>query len=470
MHFSLRRAAGAGAIWLLTGAALPSVAWAAEPAPGEGKVVVLATAVLTKLETDAAGGSVDAQLELALAYDDGTAGKRDQAKAALWYRRAADQNVGVAHLRLGMLHEAGAGVTQSYPEARVHYERAVTLGVAEANLRLGIIYLEGWGVARNPAMAVAFVEKAAEAGYQPAQRVLSDMYVGGIGVKRDPAKALTWAERAARDRNPDSELQMGKLAWASRGIKQDVQLAREWFQLSASQEYSSGMLAMAGTFLRAGRTPEEAALGVRWLELAVDSGNTAAAFYLAAHRTMTAGAALDAATELRVRELLEQATRGGESTADEVLELAKDGMTWREAFGYVLNTAYENRYVQRNQRAHLGGDQSGVAQRQPVVTKIVRPIYPQALRLTRQTGEVVVDFLVDSTGRVRNPFVVRSTHPAFSDRALVAVRQWIFLPGVRNGSAVTTHMQVPIQFVFSEVEEGGRKPKAVTPVVDPAVK
>lgn len=468
MHFSLRRVAGA--IWWVISIAPVAVALEAESELAEGRAVMRTTAALTKLEQDAAGGSVDAQLELALAYDDGTAGDRDPAKAAQWYRRAAEQEVGVAHLRLGMLLEAGAGVVQSYPEARLHYERAVVLGVAEANLRLGIMYLEGWGVARDPATAVVCVEKAAEAGYQPAQRVLSDMYMGGIGVKRDPAKALAWAERVARAKNPDGEMRLGFLALDRRGIKQDIQLAREWFQLSASQEYSSGMLAMAATFLRPGRTPEEAAMGVRWLELAVENGNTAAAFYLAAHRTMTAGAALDAATESRVRGLLEQATRGGESTADEVLELAKGGMRWREAFGYVLNTAYEDRYVQRSQRAHLEEGASGAAQRQPVILKLVRPIYPQALRLTGQTGEVLVDFLVDSSGRVRNPFVVRSTHAAFSDRALVAVRQWIFLPGVRNGSAVTTHMQVPIQFVFSEVEESGRKSRTVTPVVDPTGK
>lgn len=102
---------------------------------GAGPAAAL-PAALAKREAAALAGSVDAQLELALAFDDGTAGKRDEAKAAHWYQRAADQNVGVAHLRLGMLREAGAGLTQSYAEARTHYERAVALGIAEVGSAL----------------------------------------------------------------------------------------------------------------------------------------------------------------------------------------------------------------------------------------------------------------------------------------------------------------------------------------------
>jgi TonB family protein len=462
MHAAPRRAAKAFLLWAVTTVGLtPGVA-------GAGPAPVLPEA-LAKLEAAALAGSVDAQLELALAFDDGTAGKRDGAKAAHWYQRAADQNVGVAHLRLGMLREAGAGLTQSYAEARAHYERAVALGIAEANLRLGILYLEGWGTERSPTTAVALIQKAAEAGYRPAQCVLSDMYIGGVGVKRDPAKAVAWAERVAREKDPEGEVRLGALALGRQGLKQDVQLAREWFQLSAAQEYSSGMLAMAATFLRPNRTPADTALGVRWLELAVESGNSAAAFYLAAQLALTAAGTPAADTAARVRRLLEQAATAGESAADEVLEWANDGKTLPEAFRHVMTVSPEERYVERyGAKRRLPAEPKAV-NRQPMIAKIVRPVFPRALRLTRTSGQVVVDFIVDTTGRVRNPVAVRSTHEAFSGHAVLAVRQWVFEPGLRNGQLVNTHMQVPVLFQFSEVEDAGPRKSSRVPAVGPTV-
>ncbi|MCX6954756.1 MAG: TonB family protein [Verrucomicrobia bacterium] len=450
---------------LLIWNALVTCAADAPVSPTAAVHVVLPPDELARLQREATAGSVDAQLELALAYDAGTAGKRDQVEAAQWYERAAAQNVGVAHLRLGMLQEAGTGLQQDYVAARVHYEKAVAAGVPEANLRLGILYLEGWGAARDPALAVATIEKAAEAGYRPAQSVLSDMYAGGVGVKRDPVKAVAWAERMARQKDPEGEIRLGVLALGVQGLKEDRQLAREWFQLSAQQEYSDGMLAMAATFLRPDRTPEDAKLGVRWLELAVDNGNSAAAFYLGAQLAFAAGNPPDQATEVRIRELLEQSARAGESSADEVLELAKDGSTWQEAFRHVLTVPYERRYVQRAQTSGVPLATGRAGDSMPVVVKIVRPIYPRALRLTHTTGEVLVDFVVDVTGRVRNPFVVRSAHEAFSDHALVAVRQWVFVPGIKDGHLAAYHMQVPVVFEFSEVNDARAKRSKRTPAV-----
>lgn len=441
------------------------------PAAGVVKLAsVLTPAALAKLESEALGGFIDSQLELALAFDDGTAGKKDPVIAAKWYQRAADQHVGVAHLRLGMLSEAGGNFPQSYTKAREHYERAVALGVPEANLRLGILYLEGWGVARNPETAVALIEKAADANYRPAQNVLSEMYIGGIGVKRDSAKAVMWAERAAKTNDPESETRLGAIALGRKGLPQDIQLAREWFQLSASQEYSSGMLAMAATFLRPNRTEADAAFGMRWLELATDNGNAAAAFYLGAQLTLTAGSTLAPETEARVRQLLRQSAASGESAAGEVLELANDGKTLQEGFRHVLTVPLEDRYVQRYGTKRVPADPAKPGNLTPAIAKIVRPVFPRALRLTRTKGEVLVDFVVDPTGRVRNAVVVRGTHEAFSAPALAAVRQWIFLPGVKNGQLVYVHMQVPVHFYFSEVEEAGKPKAAHTPTVSPSAK
>jgi protein TonB len=84
----------------------------------------------------------------------------------------------------------------------------------------------------------------------------------------------------------------------------------------------------------------------------------------------------------------------------------------------------------------------------PIVRYQARPEYPYSLRQQGITGEVLVDFIVDSSGDVRNAAAVRSDNREFDDAACKAVSKWKFKPGRKNGHAVLTHMQVPIVFTL----------------------
>ncbi len=84
-----------------------------------------------------------------------------------------------------------------------------------------------------------------------------------------------------------------------------------------------------------------------------------------------------------------------------------------------------------------------------------RPDYPMLMRASGQRGEVIVDFVVDIEGRVRNAFVARSSNPSFDDAAIEAVLKWRFEPGKVGDRPVPTHMQVPIIFELDEVLNGG---------------
>jgi len=74
------------------------------------------------------------------------------------------------------------------------------------------------------------------------------------------------------------------------------------------------------------------------------------------------------------------------------------------------------------------------------------PQYPIELRKQKVEGSVQVVFYVDKEGRVSNPQVERSSHPAFERPALEAVRQWRFEAGTRHGQKVAFKMRVPITF------------------------
>jgi len=86
----------------------------------------------------------------------------------------------------------------------------------------------------------------------------------------------------------------------------------------------------------------------------------------------------------------------------------------------------------------------------PVATYQAKPVYPFEMRRAGIPGEVTVGFIVDTTGIVREAYVVKSTQRDFEAAAVQAVAKWRFRAGKRGGKSVNTRMQVPIVFNLSE--------------------
>ncbi len=78
------------------------------------------------------------------------------------------------------------------------------------------------------------------------------------------------------------------------------------------------------------------------------------------------------------------------------------------------------------------------------------PAYPFSLKANGVSGEVLVEFVVDESGRVLNPRVVRSTHTAFEGPTLSAVARWRFEPGTRRSKPVRFKMVVPVKFSLND--------------------
>jgi TonB family protein len=91
----------------------------------------------------------------------------------------------------------------------------------------------------------------------------------------------------------------------------------------------------------------------------------------------------------------------------------------------------------------------------PKVVFRVPPVYPIGLRQAGMRGEVMVEFVVDTEGRVKNPIVVRTLHPAFNEAALAAIQRWRFEPGRVAGRPVNTLMQQGISFTVGGAPDGG---------------
>lgn len=76
----------------------------------------------------------------------------------------------------------------------------------------------------------------------------------------------------------------------------------------------------------------------------------------------------------------------------------------------------------------------------------VSPTYPYEARINGRSGEVMVEFVVDETGRVLDPHVLRSSDTIFEAPTLRAVSKWRFEPGRKGGRIVRFRMTVPVGF------------------------
>ncbi len=82
----------------------------------------------------------------------------------------------------------------------------------------------------------------------------------------------------------------------------------------------------------------------------------------------------------------------------------------------------------------------------PRVIKQAHPVYPYQERANGFNGEVTVDFVVTSAGKVEDAQVHETNNINFNEPALEAVRKWKFEPGFVGDRAVNTRMRVPMIF------------------------
>ncbi len=72
--------------------------------------------------------------------------------------------------------------------------------------------------------------------------------------------------------------------------------------------------------------------------------------------------------------------------------------------------------------------------------------YPEIAKRAGVEGRVIVQFVVDESGSVRDPVVVRGIGAGCDEEALKAVRQAKFKPGKQRGKAVKVQMTLPVTF------------------------
>jgi protein TonB len=91
------------------------------------------------------------------------------------------------------------------------------------------------------------------------------------------------------------------------------------------------------------------------------------------------------------------------------------------------------------------------ASREAVLLTRPRPSYPPEAYRAREEGTVVVAATVDAAGNPSDVSVVRHSGSRVLDRAALAeVRKWKFRPAMKDGKAVASSVQVPVDYKLAE--------------------
>jgi TonB family protein len=83
---------------------------------------------------------------------------------------------------------------------------------------------------------------------------------------------------------------------------------------------------------------------------------------------------------------------------------------------------------------------------QPSVLFKVDPGYSEEARKAKLSGEVLLSVVVDSEGRPQDIHVVKALGMGLDEEALVAVRQWRFTPGKKDGNPVNVRATIAVNF------------------------
>ena len=82
----------------------------------------------------------------------------------------------------------------------------------------------------------------------------------------------------------------------------------------------------------------------------------------------------------------------------------------------------------------------------PSILQEIKPDYTDEARRRGLTGDVVLEIVVRSDGRVGNVRLVRGLGSGLDQRAIDAVRQWRFAPAKRFGTPVDVLVEVAVEF------------------------
>ncbi len=182
-------------------------------------------------EAAAEAGDDSAAYNFGVCLAEGVNLEKDEARAAIWFRKAADTLADAAYA-YGRLLLQGRGVAQDIAGAREWIGRAAASKLPMALFDMGMLHAQGAGGPRDDAAALACFAQAAEAGVVPAMYTLGALLGGGHDVPVDREASLGWYRKAATAGHAGAALMLGKYLRYGIATPVDYEAARKWFEVA----------------------------------------------------------------------------------------------------------------------------------------------------------------------------------------------------------------------------------------------
>ncbi len=223
-------------------------------------------------------GKADAQYCIGWLYSFGDAGfPKDYEKAARWFRKSAEQGDIDAQVNLAIMYQQGDGVKQSFKNAVEWFQKAADQGDPDGQNYLGVLYDNGNGVPQNTAKAIELYRLAAEQGHDFAQHNLGLKYCyGGKGIQKNFEQAVYWYRKSAEQGNTAAQNQLALMYWNGEGVEQNYAKAAEWYQKSAEQGDPDGQNYLGVLYDRGDGVPQDIVKAMELYRLAAEQGHNVA--------------------------------------------------------------------------------------------------------------------------------------------------------------------------------------------------
>ena len=174
-------------------------------------------------------GDSRAQFFLGHFYEIGPIPTRDPAKAAEWYRKAANQGDAPAQDSLGYLCRYGLGIPKDQEAATAWFLKAANQGDPFGERDLALQYYRGDGIHQSDRDAYAWFYSSAQQDDPVAEHYLGVLYRDGRGVTRNDQAAFAWYYRSAQNDNVYGEWGLAYMYERGRGVTKDLEESLKWY-------------------------------------------------------------------------------------------------------------------------------------------------------------------------------------------------------------------------------------------------
>jgi uncharacterized protein len=207
-------------------------------------------------------------------YAAGLGVRRDDAKAAEWYKLAADRGDRDAVFALAMFRLQGrAGPTDREAAAKL-LAAAAKLGHAVAAYDLALLYIEGHLFPQDFGRAAELLRTAAGAGNPQAQYALGTLYKEGRGVPKDMKEAVRLFALASLADNADAEVEYGIALFNGNGVAKNEPAAAAQFRKAALHGNAVGQDRLAWILAEGRGAPKNPVEATKWHLISKARGET----------------------------------------------------------------------------------------------------------------------------------------------------------------------------------------------------